>query len=72
MFYRALGLRVRARSLNHGPAQSRLDGLADARVQVTALRPFPVRRPGVELLAYHPPGRRAARGPADDIWRPTG
>ena len=38
-FYRALGLRVSNRSLNRGPAQARLDGLPDARVRVTGLRP---------------------------------
>jgi catechol 2,3-dioxygenase-like lactoylglutathione lyase family enzyme len=66
-FYRALGLRVRERSLNHGPAQARLDGLPDARVQVTALRPSLVQRPGIELLGYRPPGRRAPASRPNDV-----
>jgi len=56
-FYRSLGLHVRTRSLNHGAAQSRLDALRAARVRVTALRAASTAGPGVELLAYRPPGR---------------
>jgi catechol 2,3-dioxygenase-like lactoylglutathione lyase family enzyme len=57
-FYRALGLRVSNRSLNRGPAQARLDGLPDARVRVTGVRPASVSAgPRLELLSYHPPGR---------------
>ncbi len=61
-FYHALGLRVASRSLNRGEAQARLDGLASPTVWVTALRPPPGRDngPGLELLAYRPPGRMAA------------
>ncbi len=60
-FYRRLGLRVSARSWNRGPAQDALDGIAPARVRVTGLRPALADGPGLELLAYQPPGRR---GPA--------
>jgi catechol 2,3-dioxygenase-like lactoylglutathione lyase family enzyme len=67
-FYRTLGLGVSTRSLNAGPAQARLDGLAeDARVRVTGLRPRSDGGPGLELLAYHPPGRPAAMANPDDI-----
>jgi catechol 2,3-dioxygenase-like lactoylglutathione lyase family enzyme len=58
-FYRALGLRVTERSLNHGSAQERLDGLPGARVRVTSLRPVSVASPGLELLGYRPSGRAA-------------
>jgi catechol 2,3-dioxygenase-like lactoylglutathione lyase family enzyme len=64
-FYRALGFTVSARSLNHGPAQSRLDGLADANVQVTGLRPATAEGAGLELLAYRPPGRTSDLRPND-------
>ncbi len=55
-FYRALGLHVSDRSLNRGPAQARLDGLPDAIVEVTGLRPADADSAGLELLAYQPPG----------------
>ncbi len=58
-FYRGLGFTVSDRSLNHGPAQVRLDGLADARVRITGLRPAAQNGPGLELLGYRPPGRGA-------------
>ncbi len=58
-FYRALGLRVSARSVNRGPAQERLDGLPSARVRVTSLRPVSASSPGLELLGYRPSGRAA-------------
>ncbi len=57
--YRALGFRISDRSLNRGPAQDRLDGLSQARVRVTGLRPALANGPGLELLGYHPPGRPA-------------
>ena len=57
-FFRRLGLRVEYRSRNHGPAQSRLDAIEQTRVSVTGLRPAAATGPGVELLGYHPPGRR--------------
>jgi catechol 2,3-dioxygenase-like lactoylglutathione lyase family enzyme len=66
-FYRALGLRVSDRSLNHGPAQARLDGLPGARVRVTGLRPASATGPGLELLGYQPPGRAAGVTPANDV-----
>ncbi len=56
-FYRRFGLRVSDRSLNHGVAQARLDGLPNARVRVTGLRPGSETGPGLELLCYQPPGR---------------
>ena len=58
-FYRSLGLMVSTRSLNQGPAQAQLDGLAGARVRVTGLRPGEPGSAGIELLAYLPPGTRA-------------
>jgi len=61
-FYGSLGMRRAEQSTNRGPAQARLDGLADARVRVTGLRPGSAAGPGLELLAYRPPGR--AIGPA--------
>ncbi len=50
-FYRRLGLRQGAQTLNHGPEQERLDGIADPRVDVVALEP-PTATPHVELLHY--------------------
>lgn len=61
-FYGSLGMLRAEQSTNRGPAQARLDGLADARVRVTGLRPDSAAGPGLELLAYRPPGR--AIGPA--------
>jgi catechol 2,3-dioxygenase-like lactoylglutathione lyase family enzyme len=66
-FYRALGLRVSERSLNHGPAQARLDGVPGALVQVTGLRPAAAIGPGLELLGYDPPGRPAGMVFANDV-----
>ena len=65
-FYRGLGLRVSERSLNRSPAQARLDGLPGAVVQVTGLRPASIAGPGLELLAYDPPGRPAGSVAAND------
>jgi catechol 2,3-dioxygenase-like lactoylglutathione lyase family enzyme len=50
-FYRRLGLRPAARTLNHGPEQERLDGIVDPHVDVVALEP-PTTTPHVELLHY--------------------
>ena len=50
-FYQALGLRVAARTLNHGAEQARLDGIVDPQVDVIALEP-PTATPHVELLHY--------------------
>jgi catechol 2,3-dioxygenase-like lactoylglutathione lyase family enzyme len=66
-FYRTLGFRISARSLNAGPAQSHLDGLPEARVRVTGLRPASQAGPGLELLAYSPPGRASTAQSANDI-----
>ena len=56
-FYTALGFTVASRSRNEGPAQSRLDGLSEARLDVIGLRPASDTGPGLELLAYDTPGR---------------
>jgi catechol 2,3-dioxygenase-like lactoylglutathione lyase family enzyme len=66
-FYRALGFEVAARSLNEGPAQSRLDGLPNATAHITGLRPASPDGPGLELLAYAPPGRPAPGGAPNDL-----
>jgi catechol 2,3-dioxygenase-like lactoylglutathione lyase family enzyme len=50
-FYQTLGLRVAARTLNHGVEQERLDGILDPQVDVIALEP-PIATPHVELLHY--------------------
>ena len=65
-FYRRLGFAVSARSLNNGPAQARLDGIPGADLRVTGLRPSHGEGPGIELLAYRPPGRRAPPTLAND------
>jgi catechol 2,3-dioxygenase-like lactoylglutathione lyase family enzyme len=51
-FYEGLGFEVCARSFNHGPEQERLDCLANARVEVTALTLPHVAGPHLELLCY--------------------
>ena len=66
-FYRSLGFKVSDRSWNHGPAQSRLDGLNGARVQVTGLRPRAGTGPGLELLGYLPAGRQNRAIVADNV-----
>ncbi len=66
-FYRRLGFHVAARSLNEGPAQQRLDGLDDARARITGLRPPAPAGPGLELLAYTPPGRQRPRQAANAV-----
>lgn len=50
-FYAGLGFAPAGGSDNEGPEQARLDGLPDARVQVTALRPAAA-PPHLELLGY--------------------
>lgn len=55
-FYRSPGFTVAHRTHNQGPAQDRLDGLAEARLDVTSLHPASPGT-GLELLAYRPPGR---------------
>ncbi len=59
-FYQALGLSMRSRQTNVGPAQSRLDGLPDVSVGVTAMSPAETHTPHVELLSYDNPRGRAA------------
>jgi catechol 2,3-dioxygenase-like lactoylglutathione lyase family enzyme len=56
-FYAQLGWTLRYRSLNRGTSQARLDGLEGARVRVLGLRAASPEGPGIELLAYRPPGR---------------
>ena len=66
-FYRALGLSMQGRTLNHGPTQMALDGLARVKVDVVPMMP---RRdtPHLELLAYREPvGRTADRLEANDV-----
>ena len=54
-FYRdSLGMTVEGGSFNSGETQSRMDGLPDAKVQITALRPIQGGL-GIELLDYHEP-----------------
>jgi catechol 2,3-dioxygenase-like lactoylglutathione lyase family enzyme len=66
-FYRTLGMHLTQRSLNRGNAQAHLDGLPEARVRVTDLRPADNATPGIELLAYRPPGRADAAGAVNDM-----
>jgi catechol 2,3-dioxygenase-like lactoylglutathione lyase family enzyme len=51
-FYRMLGLTAGQRTFNVGVEQDRLDGMAAARVEVTALVPPGCPTPHVELLCY--------------------
>ncbi len=60
-FYRALGLSAGDRTLNDGPAQQRLDGLADVEVAVVPMKPAGG-TPHLELLGYRTP--RGQAGPA--------
>lgn len=55
-FYEDLGLKIVARTLNHGLEQQRLDGVVDPQVDVIALAPE-VATPHVELLCYRSPSR---------------
>ena len=66
-FYERLGFHIAAVSHNHGPAQARLDAIPGARVTVTGLRPGASPGAGLELLAYHPTGRRDAAASARDV-----
>jgi catechol 2,3-dioxygenase-like lactoylglutathione lyase family enzyme len=65
-FYQALGFQEHTQSLNRGSAQVRLDGLPSAQVRVTGLRPRSANGPGLELLAYRPPGRPAGMTAPND------
>lgn len=55
-FYRdLLGMQVEQSSLNQGETQARLDGLPEAKVQVTGLKPADAASLGIELLDYIAP-----------------
>jgi catechol 2,3-dioxygenase-like lactoylglutathione lyase family enzyme len=70
-FYNGLGLTCTAGSLNVGPEQQKLDGIADAVVEVTALTPTSTPThsvPHVELLCYRGNfDRRKVLANADDV-----
>lgn len=60
-FYRdLLGMSVTFRSINKGPEQERLDGLASNGVEITVLQPADPDSPHIELLEYRLPSRRLA------------
>jgi catechol 2,3-dioxygenase-like lactoylglutathione lyase family enzyme len=66
-FYEARGLLAQGRTLNQGPTQAALDGLAGAQVDVVALMP-PIVTPHLELLAYRTPSPRVAeQAAANDV-----
>lgn len=66
-FYEELGLKVGRSTLNQGPTQAALDGLAAVRVDVVPMRPQ-VGTPHLELLRYRSPaGRPAGRLQANDV-----
>jgi catechol 2,3-dioxygenase-like lactoylglutathione lyase family enzyme len=64
-----LGFHIGGRSLNRGPEQDRLDGLAGCEVDVVALKPITDATPHVELLHYRTPRGRtlAAEVAANDV-----
>jgi len=66
-FYARLGLRRVGGSLNQGPQQDKLDGIAGAVVQVTALAPPQISTPHLELLCYRRPDRSSELLGTDDI-----
>ena len=66
-FYEGLGLMVGQPTLNQGPTQVALDGLAEICVDVVPLSPQ-IRTPHLELLRYRSPaGRPAGRLQANDV-----
>lgn len=66
-FYQMLGFSVTGGSLNRGPEQQRLDGVADAIVEVTALASA-ASPPHLELLCYRAAAQRPAAPPdSNDI-----
>jgi catechol 2,3-dioxygenase-like lactoylglutathione lyase family enzyme len=66
-FYEELGLTVGRPTLNQGPTQVALDGLAEVRVDVVPLSPQ-IGTPHLELLRYRSPaGRAAGRPQANDV-----
>jgi catechol 2,3-dioxygenase-like lactoylglutathione lyase family enzyme len=58
MFYERLGLTCIGSSLNRGPEQDELDGIAEAFVEVTALALPTNSTPHIELLCYRDTGAR--------------
>ena len=58
MFYEQLGLTCIGSSLNRGPEQDELDGIAEAFVEVTALALPISSTPHIELLCYRDTGAR--------------
>jgi catechol 2,3-dioxygenase-like lactoylglutathione lyase family enzyme len=66
-FYEQLGFRVVSRSHNHGPAQQRLDGLANADVEVTKLAAVSNELPRLELLCYRAHAGKAVAMAPDDM-----
>jgi catechol 2,3-dioxygenase-like lactoylglutathione lyase family enzyme len=66
-FYEALGLSTRGRTLNQGPTQVALDGLAGAQVDVVPLVPA-IATPHLELLGYRTPSPCVAeQAAANDV-----
>lgn len=65
-FYGALGLALGPRSLNTGPKQARLDGIADPQVEVTGLMLPGGEPPHLELLCYRGAFDRAVDPPRPD------
>ena len=65
-FYGALGLALGPRSLNTGPEQARLDGVADPEVEVTGLVLPDGRPPHLELLCYRGAFDRTVDPPRPD------
>ncbi len=67
-FYERLGLPRTGGSLNRGPEQDKLDGVAEAVVEVTALAPPRSATPHIELLCYRDhAGREPAFHEINDI-----
>jgi catechol 2,3-dioxygenase-like lactoylglutathione lyase family enzyme len=65
-FYEALGLSTRGQTLNQGPTQAALDGIA-AQVDVVPLLPT-IATPHLELLGYRTPSPRVAeQAAANDV-----
>jgi catechol 2,3-dioxygenase-like lactoylglutathione lyase family enzyme len=70
-FYRGLlGMKAAYEVTNKGAAQDRLDGIEDARVRITGLRPRSRDGAGIELLDYpnEPRGRPSPASRTNDLW----
>jgi catechol 2,3-dioxygenase-like lactoylglutathione lyase family enzyme len=66
-FYQRMGLRIAARSFNHGIEQERLDGIPNPQLDVIALTPAAA-TPHVELLCYRNcPTRRPSSIRSNDV-----